>query len=522
MSITLRSTIQGKTEGSEHHFDLGQRDAIHIGRHSPQDPDLPEHIINLAEDIGVSRKHALIMRDDYGYYIQDRNSTYGTYVNDKRIEAWANERLFEGHHLRLSQHTLIEVVTIRTKVKERTSDKLPLAPSQTYTVIEEVPANQSPSMLIAAADTAAMDTVMNYLNALHVLNTLMSQATDIDRLLQVLLEQIFDKIAHVSSCGVLRLDERGLSQSADYCLPPGKEQVHSTSLVTDAVRARRAILANLSDPTVSMQHFDIQSAMAAPLTWADQDYGVVYANSAENGDAFGPDEIRLLQMLAQQTAIYIHNHQLQHHLHHRALIHANLSKHFNNEVAEHLLAGDWLHEGKSSSRPATLLYMHLRWQPQAGQDATAPARIEAMLSARHLLSEIVFAHKGSIISAPGELLLAAFGLPVADAQHQTHAIQAAVTALQEIAHVTEHFKATFGLTPMIGMALDTDSITFGLSPEGECTILGEAVARVQGYLMAAAEGQIVLTTPLYKAAADALPATITAQPQPPLHILTLK
>jgi pSer/pThr/pTyr-binding forkhead associated (FHA) protein len=69
---------------------------ITIGRNPTNDI----HIDNL----GVSKQHAKIIRQDGAYLIEDLNSTNGTFINDKRV---ARAVLNENAVVHIGKHSLI-------------------------------------------------------------------------------------------------------------------------------------------------------------------------------------------------------------------------------------------------------------------------------------------------------------------------------------------------------------------------------------------------------------------------------
>jgi pSer/pThr/pTyr-binding forkhead associated (FHA) protein len=69
---------------------------ITIGRNPTNDI----HIDNL----GVSKQHAKIIRQDGAYLIEDLNSTNGTFIDDKRV---ARAVLNENAEIHIGKHSLI-------------------------------------------------------------------------------------------------------------------------------------------------------------------------------------------------------------------------------------------------------------------------------------------------------------------------------------------------------------------------------------------------------------------------------
>jgi FHA domain/zinc-ribbon domain len=90
-ALVVRS---GGGRAGEHFVPQGERTTI--GR-SP-DCDI------FLDDVTVSRKHAVLLHGDDGYYIEDQGSLNGTFLNRTRIESSA--RLENGDELQIGKYKL--------------------------------------------------------------------------------------------------------------------------------------------------------------------------------------------------------------------------------------------------------------------------------------------------------------------------------------------------------------------------------------------------------------------------------
>ena len=70
-------------------------DRVEIGR----SPDAPVFL----DDVTVSRSHAMLVRDDVGYTIEDAGSLNGTYVNRRRVE---KAKLEDGDEVQIGKYRL--------------------------------------------------------------------------------------------------------------------------------------------------------------------------------------------------------------------------------------------------------------------------------------------------------------------------------------------------------------------------------------------------------------------------------
>ena len=68
---------------------------------SKQDADL------VVEDASVSRVHALIMKEDDGYYLEDLNSLNGTYLNGSQLEIKEKVRLSSKDEIHIGKSCLV-------------------------------------------------------------------------------------------------------------------------------------------------------------------------------------------------------------------------------------------------------------------------------------------------------------------------------------------------------------------------------------------------------------------------------
>jgi hypothetical protein len=120
--------ITGELTGQEISID---RDML-VGRHQSAD------IVLQAGEI--SRKHAAFLLKDQALWLQDLNSSNGTFVNDVRIE----------HETLLKEGDIIQFAGLKFSVLAPAKD---IAPALAETEI--VPTSEQPSEAVAASETAA-------------------------------------------------------------------------------------------------------------------------------------------------------------------------------------------------------------------------------------------------------------------------------------------------------------------------------------------------------------------------------
>jgi serine phosphatase RsbU (regulator of sigma subunit) len=93
--------LQGPANWKEYHLD---RPVTRLGRPSPDaQNEVP------FDDMSVSRRHAKILQQDGAWYIVDRDSRAGTYVNGQRLAPGQSQRLESGTLVRICKFVLLFV-----------------------------------------------------------------------------------------------------------------------------------------------------------------------------------------------------------------------------------------------------------------------------------------------------------------------------------------------------------------------------------------------------------------------------
>lgn len=134
--------ITGELTGQEISID---RDMV-VGRHQSAD------IVLQAGEI--SRKHAAFLLKEQALWVQDLNSSNGTFVNDLRIE----------HETLLKQGDILQFASLKFSVLEPAKDiarvvieSAAVALEPVVTETEVVPATEQPSEAVAVSETAAAE-----------------------------------------------------------------------------------------------------------------------------------------------------------------------------------------------------------------------------------------------------------------------------------------------------------------------------------------------------------------------------
>jgi len=104
----LAGQIAVRVHGANNQIQLSGKAEYLLGRADPKqevNPDIDLGPFN-GQQLGVSRKHAILQADPYGLTVTDLGSTNGTLVNGKVIGANNTQRLKDGDEIRLGKLAL--------------------------------------------------------------------------------------------------------------------------------------------------------------------------------------------------------------------------------------------------------------------------------------------------------------------------------------------------------------------------------------------------------------------------------
>ncbi|MCZ6574149.1 MAG: sigma 54-interacting transcriptional regulator [Planctomycetota bacterium] len=247
---TLR-VVRGRSTAEQFSF----KDVIHIGR-------APENEVRVFDE-AVSRRHALVRREEQSYVAEDCGSTNGLFVNGRRVQRAV---LKTGDEVSVRGLTL---VVLEDGAVQRST----VAVDRRL----EVQSRLEPKDVRFGGPE---ESVLPRLAALYRVTELLG--TDRERLKTGLLQTVEEAF------GPCR---------AALVLPTGSVGVFSRSVV-DLVGVRREALIVRDPPTEtpgaeSLIATRVSTAMAAPLG----NFGVLYVDRS-GGEAFGTEDLELLTALA--------------------------------------------------------------------------------------------------------------------------------------------------------------------------------------------------------------------------------
>jgi adenylate cyclase len=508
--------------GRQWQFSFSPQGACTIGR-------APDNSVVL-DDPRASRYHAHVNPSDNGTFtIVD-----GAVINGQ-LRRSANKVFINGepqfeHQLKNGDRITIGASTLRFEqpAEERTTDvrydDKPLGHTQLL-----ISANDVMSTVLRSKDEAttspqrdkvleALQRKANILAALYEmsktlgsvfdLNAIFEKATDIifrstpaDRVVALLAEQDAGEDAALTPIAMRARDNR---------LEAHARRLSIGRTITRKVMKDRVAL--LSQDAASDEQFagvdsivsqGVRSTICAPLMTESRVHGALYADRLDPFAAFKPDDLELISAVAAQTAIAVENARAHERLAREEVARANYSRFLPEYVVKQMLENPESFKLGGTSQTITILFADIRGFTRMSEHA-APEKIVSLLN-RYFsaMTEIIFAHGGTLDKYLGDGLMALFGAPTATPDDASNALNAAVAMQRRLLGINRELREE-GLAEIgVGMGLHTGEAIVGYigsERRSEYTAIGDTVNTSSRLESNARGGEILISDATAKAA----------------------
>jgi serine phosphatase RsbU (regulator of sigma subunit)/pSer/pThr/pTyr-binding forkhead associated (FHA) protein len=277
---------QGRTRSHR----LGDR-PVTLGR----DPgcDIP------LEDLGASRRHAVVRADDNGYLVEDLGSKNGTLINNAL-----------ARQARLKSGDEIVIGSVRILFHEDP----PCGLNSTVIVADEEPRRDSTTY---RGRTDELELSRRRLERLYELAHRLTRLRERDELLCEAMDVCFEELRFERGAIAVRQARGNLVDWPVVRNLRGREgelKVSRTILSSALVRGERVIVNDadvaMLDPTVSMVAQNIRSAMCVPLLANDRNLGVIYGDRVTTGTTYTQEDVDFLAGIGRLISTGLVNAQL--------------------------------------------------------------------------------------------------------------------------------------------------------------------------------------------------------------------
>src|SRR2546427_8329387 len=199
----------------------------------------------------------------------------------------------------------------------------------------------------------------------------------------------------------------------------------------------------------------VRSTICAPLLTESGVHGALYADRLDPFSAFKPDDLELVSAVAAQTAIAVENVRAHERLAREEVARANYSRFLPEYVVKQMLDNPNSFKLGGVTQTITVLFADIRGFTRISEHA-APEKIVQLLN-RYFsaMTDIIFAHGGTLDKYLGDGLMALFGAPTATPKDAANAIAAAVAMQRRMLSINDELREE-GF-PEIGIGIGFDN-----------------------------------------------------------------
>ncbi|HEY0004980.1 MAG TPA: adenylate/guanylate cyclase domain-containing protein [Pyrinomonadaceae bacterium] len=240
----------------------------------------------------------------------------------------------------------------------------------------------------------------------------------------------------------------------------------------------------------------VRSTICAPLVAESGVHGALYADRLDPFASFRPDDLELISAVAAQTAVAVENVRAHERLAREEVARANYSRFLPEYVVKQMLENPNSFKLGGVNQVITVLFADIRGFTRLSENAKPEQVVHLLNRYFSAMTDIIFAHGGTLDKYIGDGLMALFGAPTVTPDDATNALNAAVAMQRRIITINEELRAEGYNEIGVGIGLHTGEATVGYigsDRRSEYTAIGDTVnlaARLESNSLA---GQILMS-----------------------------
>src|SRR5437016_709695 len=520
---------------------LGTQTACLIGR-------APDNQIVL-DDPRASRHHAHIQSSDDGSFV----IVDGVYING-RLNRSANKVYINGeqkfeHPLKDGDRITIGASTLRfEQAKEETSDlsydDKPLGHTQLLMsakdVLSTVLGQQAQTgPLPGASRDKILETLQrkaNILSELYEMSKALGSGFDLDRIFKMATDIIFrstpaDRVIALLAAGIVTEQEAAEAKLFPIATRARDEKLeaHARKMTIGRTITRKVMkdrVALLSQDAAADEQFagvdsivsqGVRSTICAPLLTESGVHGALYADRLDPFSAFKPDDLELVSAVAAQTAIAVENVRAHERLAREEVARANYSRFLPEYVVTQMLENPDSFKLGGVLQTITILFADIRGFTRISEHAPPEKIVQLLNRYFSAMTDIIFAHGGTLDKYLGDGLMALFGAPTVTPNDASNALSTAVAMQRRLIGINLELREEGFPEIGIGIGLHTGEVTVGYigsERRSEYTAIGDTVNTASRLESNAKGGQILVS----EATAKAARSRYTLTPREPISV----
>ncbi|MBA3767316.1 MAG: GAF domain-containing protein, partial [Acidobacteria bacterium] len=254
----------------------------------------------------------------------------------------------------------------------------------------------------------------------------------------------------------------------------------------------------------------VRSTICAPLVAESGVHGALYADRLDPFAAFKPDDLELITAVAAQTAVAVENARAHERLAREEVARANYSRFLPEYVVKQMLENPESFKLGGVNQIITVLFADIRGFTRLSEHAKPEKVVQLLNKYFSAMTDIIFAHGGTLDKYLGDGLMALFGAPTATPEDAKNALNAAVAMQRRILGINEELRAEGFQEIGVGIGLHTGEATVGYigsERRSEYTAIGDTVNTAARLESNSKAGQILLSAETAEVAGNRYPLT---------------
>jgi adenylate cyclase len=527
-----RFVIDGPGEGSRV-FELCGNRPVSIGRAKSSNIVL--------ENASISRLHAVVrVSEDGRWQIVDHGSVNGIKVNGilvKEAMLRPNDEVILGdYRMRFEEPEVLGILTHDTvRLPRRVVRELTESPySGSFLPVIPVGSDVEPDaerqtkpperMRVLERENALLTLLLRVGRALGDLNTvgdvaqrvldLVLEIEGADRGYAMLLEESvmgegdFSGGAYAFQPAILRF--RGEPKSPALQNPTNL--IISQSIIQKVMKSGLPLL--LTDAQVdpsfassqSVVRSGIQSAMCAPLGNRDRRFGLLYVDNLSRRAMFTPEDLNVFAVIAMQAGLAIDRVRGRNEIIQQGLKVKALERFLSPEVAGKVVADAADLRLGGEKQTVTLLFADIRGFTTMAETIPAEEIVGILNGFFQKMTDVVFAHEGTIDKYLGDGLMCLFGAPFSHWNDPLAAVRAAADMQAALAELNR--SAIYPRLQM-GIGIHTGEVIIGYMGTArrmDYTAIGDTVNVAARLTAEAEQDQILVSMATWNSLRETVPA----------------